>query len=788
MSDRLEIRITGNAANATAAMQKISTEAKSMGLAVEQSSTTGNRGLTGLQKGFTALGASVGAAAIILGEFGRKAAEDEASQARVQQAIENTGAAYDEYADRVERAIRVGQEKAFTDDQTRDAITRLIGSTGDASVAINELGLVMDFARARGIDLSTSADIIGKVYGGNLGILTRYGIQLDENTTKEEALAIIQERSAGQAQTYADTTAGDIDILKDKIDETTEAWGRHAGALTTVVALLPGISVGWGAITGAAGGLTTAIAGEAGAAGAMALLGGSITTLGAAALIAAPGIAALGYTLVTATDNIHAVTKETDALNASLAAGGLEADEYARRIYGLVSQGMYNVEYLDPATERVFTLEEMFGRLVSLQGEFQRGFIDSAEALHIDFANPAAQDIQNLIALILYFKQLQTETQLSAGAGLSYGGKTGLQFDPRSEAGRRYAQTSNIDRSLQVRAAGSVSDLESGQQATLDKATALEKSLGAATQGVNSWSQAQAEADRQLRQSLGGWYEFATGVQTSGAAIDAFKAAQDGLIDRESVYGQQISEFTQQQNALTAAYDVLTERKSEGIALSAQEQELLDKYPQLLDRVTGGVDDATVSQGLLAAAYIENMSKGDQLNETMRGNTESTGELVSIIRDLILSLDGVPEEVRSRLELDGAQEAIDKAYELQAALSLAAGTYVASFIVNQVGGNAPSGPQFANGGVVGYAGGGVLVRAGEAGPELFSTPYGRDGLIVNDGLYNFPRGTIIDSAVSTKSKLAGGGGQIVIHGDLHLHMHDANVYQAVREAAIGSSR
>lgn len=62
------------------------------------------------------------------------------------------------------------------------------------------------------------------------------------------------------------------------------------------------------------------------------------------------------------------------------------------------------------------------------------------------------------------------------------------------------------------------------------------------------------------------------------------------------------------------------------------------------------------------------------------------------------------------------------------------------------------------GGVVGYAGGGVVARMGEAGAELLHFANGGTALALTDGLYSVPRGTYVDTAPATKAKLAGVGG------------------------------
>jgi hypothetical protein len=60
---------------------------------------------------------------------------------------------------------------------------------------------------------------------GNIGMLRRYGIQIKDNATGEEALAVLQARYAGQAEAYGQTMAGQAEILKNNIDDVKEAVG-----------------------------------------------------------------------------------------------------------------------------------------------------------------------------------------------------------------------------------------------------------------------------------------------------------------------------------------------------------------------------------------------------------------------------------------------------------------------------------------------------------------------------------------------------------------------------------
>lgn len=280
MSDRFEVKITGSN-QASQAFQSVTRDMETMGRSAD--ATTRRMGLSfdDINKRAFAMGAAIGSATLLLGEWSRAAAEDEAGQARLQQAIENTGTSYEQYASAVDRAIEAGEQKAFADDRVREALVRLNTVTGDTQASLNQMGLVMDFARARGIDLATSADIIGKVMGGNTAILARYGIVLQEGATATEALALIQQRSAGQADAYANSTLGQLDQMKIKWDELTETIGSHTGGLQEVLMLLPGLTAGYTALSGALAGL-----------GGLGALGKVAPYLGAAAV---GGVLAYGY-------------------------------------------------------------------------------------------------------------------------------------------------------------------------------------------------------------------------------------------------------------------------------------------------------------------------------------------------------------------------------------------------------------------------------------------------------------------------------------------------------------
>lgn len=824
--------------------RKIAAEAKSMGAEVTTAADSADRSLEQVGKRGAMVGAAIGTAlggaALLLGEFGRAAAEEEAVFARLEQSVTNTGRSFDEYAARIQKAIAAGQALAFSDDQVADALARLNGYTNDTDASLNQMALTMDLARMKGIDLGTAADIIGKVYGGNTAILSRYGIQVKEGATATEALAQIQQRAAGQAEAYGETQAASIDRAKNSLDDFTESLGAHAGQLATLVAILPGVTAGWSLVAGAFGGITGALgaggaaASGAGATGAMAGFGAAAATAATAALAFAPALAVIGYTAYTAKDNIEAVTERTDALTESLkrvnaaaveagtAVGGVGTtpgvDEYATKLYGMVSQYSSNAEYTDEFGN-TYTLESVFDELTALKGVYQDAFLDMARSMQIDFAAPSAESIQLLIDQILYFNRLQrsvmyeqelTDYQamgnpqfnLSTTAGGKYyadtGGTqyTGPGATPYYINGMPGGSFNQINKP-QPRYYGDVNTGYDGPlsdpsnrtvMVNLPKETTvaprpMADSATYSTDAVDAYNAA-------LQEQFGAYTGLVQGINNANDAQSAFKATQDGLIQSGNVYGQQVSEYTSQLNAQESAYDILAKRQEEGIALTQEQTSFMENYAKATELGTSSAEDATLQQGYLAQQYLLNIENGRAMNEALGAQTGSVNDLVTVIENLILAMEGVPDSVVTEIELRRADEALAALQSATAYLNALDGRSV-TFYVNAQGngisvGN-PNGPSitsdltgmngltmnaYAAGGTV-YGGNHALV--GERGPELVWLPNGSQ--VMNT-----------EGSKSRMSKGRRGGGDIVNYGPINLQPASTDVYGALSSQLMGGVR
>jgi hypothetical protein len=164
----------------------------------------------------------LGAVTTYLTDAAKAASEEEAAISKLTTAIGENDQAWRGNIDAVEKVITRRQALAFTDGEQRESVSRLVSVTGDLNAALDLSRQAMDLARLKQMSLVDASELLGKVYGGNVGILSRYGIQLRKGATVAEALGEIQKRTAGQAEAFAETTAGafqTIDIAMGELQE-----------------------------------------------------------------------------------------------------------------------------------------------------------------------------------------------------------------------------------------------------------------------------------------------------------------------------------------------------------------------------------------------------------------------------------------------------------------------------------------------------------------------------------------------------------------------------------------
>jgi hypothetical protein len=180
-------------------------------------------------------GVTLAAGAIL--EMTSAAAADRDEQNKLATAIAAATNSTADYTTEIDAAIAAGQEKAFTDSDTRAALEALVTATHDVNAATSLLGATQDIARLSGVDLATAADAVAKAQAGQAGPLAKLIPGIEKAGSATDVLAAATKLAAGQADTYAKSSAGMGARASDAFGEISESIGEIF--LPILDALLP---------------------------------------------------------------------------------------------------------------------------------------------------------------------------------------------------------------------------------------------------------------------------------------------------------------------------------------------------------------------------------------------------------------------------------------------------------------------------------------------------------------------------------------------------------------------
>jgi hypothetical protein len=210
---------------------QITGDARGINRVLDQTESRSRRWGSSMAKGFAVAGAAAaGGLAVGLKKSADAAIEAEKAQATMIAQLRASNISYGAHARQIDEVIQKHSKLSGLDDEDlQRSFTNIIRVTGDVDKSLRLTGLAADFARAKHMDVAKAGELVGKVAGGNTGILSRYGIQVEKNATASEALALLQRKFAGQAEAYGKTTAGALDRSK----VASENLGEIVGAKLT---------------------------------------------------------------------------------------------------------------------------------------------------------------------------------------------------------------------------------------------------------------------------------------------------------------------------------------------------------------------------------------------------------------------------------------------------------------------------------------------------------------------------------------------------------------------------
>lgn len=182
-------------------------------------------GLAAGAAAFNLVGRAIGGVTDALGGAIRGAIDEEKINTRLNQALKANVAGWDGNRDAIDRYIDAQVRLGFQDDDVAASMAKLVAATGDVAKAQSILSTAEDLARFKGISLGDAVDALTKVEAGSYRILKSLGIELKANATQTEALAAVQAVAAGQADAFAKTAAGSMEVFSAKLDQLSDKIG-----------------------------------------------------------------------------------------------------------------------------------------------------------------------------------------------------------------------------------------------------------------------------------------------------------------------------------------------------------------------------------------------------------------------------------------------------------------------------------------------------------------------------------------------------------------------------------
>ena len=138
----------------------------------------------------------------------------------------------------------------------------------------------------------------------------------------------------------------------------------------------------------------------------------------------------------------------------------------------------------------------------------------------------------------------------------------------------------------------------------------------------------------------------------SGAAgsILNLAAAYGSSASMVELFNDQASDFGSVASTMEKGYDILIEKQEKGLELTEREQEFLERYPQLYDRMVGGQEDAAVQAALWAAAQAELVLIQDDFNAGIEVTDGRVAGMARAIQGIGTETGIFTEEMRLALE------------------------------------------------------------------------------------------------------------------------------------------
>ena len=175
--------------------------------------------------------AALGGLAVAASLSVKAAIQDEAAQSALARQLRVSTTATDANIASVEKYIdSLGKSVAIADSEARPAFANLALATHDVTKAQELMAIAIDTAAATSKPLAEVAEAMSRGFAGNTKGLKQLSPELaaliKDGASAAEAFKVLKENFGGAGELAANTTAGQMKVLKIQLDETKEAIGK----------------------------------------------------------------------------------------------------------------------------------------------------------------------------------------------------------------------------------------------------------------------------------------------------------------------------------------------------------------------------------------------------------------------------------------------------------------------------------------------------------------------------------------------------------------------------------
>ena len=175
----------------------------------------------------------------------KSAMDLQTSQTRLQVAVKNSGVSFAAAKPVIDKHAEAMTKLGFTTQDTYEALGTMVTATRSPQMSLNALGAAADLARYKHISLAQASTLVSRAALGQARGLADLGLAINKTIPKgasfAQIMALIETRTHGAANAFAQTSQGQLAILQARFKALTEDIGTQLlPAFNKILAWLDG--------------------------------------------------------------------------------------------------------------------------------------------------------------------------------------------------------------------------------------------------------------------------------------------------------------------------------------------------------------------------------------------------------------------------------------------------------------------------------------------------------------------------------------------------------------------